>query len=190
MTNTNQTGSESVHSDKNKTDKVFKVSRRNLLQAGLGLGASGLLLGFRPSAMLAKPSAAAAAAAAADSGVVFAPNVFVEIEESGKIRLIVHRTEMGQGVRTSLPMMLAEELEVDLDQVELKQALGDPKFGNQNTDGSTSIRLNGNRCVRLVPRPARCWSMRPQRSGESQRISVAPKVARSLGPKKRSPMAS
>jgi len=118
MTTTKQVDPQSTPSDPQsiQSERVVKVSRRGLIQAGLGLGASGLLLGFKPTAMLAKPSAAAAAAAA-DSGVVFSPNVYVEIEESGKIRLIVHRTEMGQGVRTSLPMMLAEELEVDLDAV-------------------------------------------------------------------------
>ncbi|MEM6701816.1 MAG: xanthine dehydrogenase family protein molybdopterin-binding subunit [Acidobacteriota bacterium] len=123
--------------DKDAQKSPFKVSRRGVLQAGLGLGASGLVLGFRPGRTLAKPSSAAT-----DAQPAFAPNLFVEIEETGKVRLIVHRTEMGQGVRTSLPMMLADELEVDIDQVELVQAVGDKKYGNQNTDGSTSIRLN------------------------------------------------
>ncbi len=113
---------------------VFKVSRRSVLQTGLGLGAAGLLLGLRPGGALR--------AATTKDRNVFAPSVYLEIEQDGPVRLIVHRTEMGQGVRTSLPMMLAEELEVELDQIEIVQALGDTKYGNQNTDGSTSIRLN------------------------------------------------
>lgn len=113
---------------------VRKVSRRELLAGAAGLGAGGLVLAFRPGVV-------AALATDADS-TVFAPNVFVQIAESGAIRLVAHRSEMGQGVRTSMPMLLAEELEARWEDIEVVQADGHPRYGDQNTDGSQSVRLN------------------------------------------------
>ncbi|MDR5881323.1 xanthine dehydrogenase family protein molybdopterin-binding subunit [Caballeronia sp. LZ032] len=77
---------------------------------------------------------------------VFAPNAFVQIDKSGKVVLIMPKVEMGQGVYTSLPMLIAEELEVPLDQVTIDHAppneklFTDPLLGGQLTGGSTSIR--------------------------------------------------
>ncbi len=56
------------------------------------------------------------------------------------VEIICHRSEMGQGIRTCLPQVIADEMEADWDRIELIQALGDVKYGDQNTDGSTSIR--------------------------------------------------
>jgi isoquinoline 1-oxidoreductase beta subunit len=76
----------------------------------------------------------------------FAPNAFVRIESSGQIFLIIPKVEMGQGVYTSIPMLVAEELEVPLSQVRLEHAppnaalYFDPNLGGQLTGGSTSIR--------------------------------------------------
>lgn len=69
-----------------------------------------------------------------------APNVYVNVRNDGKVEIYCHRSEMGQGIRTSLPQVIADEMEADWDQIELIQALGDAKYGDQNTDGSTSIR--------------------------------------------------
>lgn len=68
------------------------------------------------------------------------PNVYVNIRSDGIVDIICHRSEMGQGIRTSLPQVIADELEADWDKINLIQALGDAKYGDQNTDGSTSIR--------------------------------------------------
>ena len=54
--------------------------------------------------------------------------------------IVAHRSEMGTGIRTSLPMVLADELEADWSRVRVEQALGDTKYGSQDTDGSCSIR--------------------------------------------------
>jgi isoquinoline 1-oxidoreductase beta subunit len=70
----------------------------------------------------------------------FAPNVYVNLRQDGTVEIVCHRSEMGQGIRTSLPQVIADEMEADWDRIELKQAVGDPKYGDQNTDGSTSIR--------------------------------------------------
>ncbi len=69
------------------------------------------------------------------------PHVFVAIAPDGSITLTTHRSEMGTGARTGVCMVLADELEADWAKVTLKQAEGDePKYGNQDTDGSRSLR--------------------------------------------------
>ncbi|HZX95876.1 MAG TPA: molybdopterin cofactor-binding domain-containing protein [Myxococcales bacterium] len=68
------------------------------------------------------------------------PNVFVHVSSDGKVTLVNHRSEMGQGVRSTIPALLADELGANLDRVEIEQADGDKKYGDQNTDGSNSIR--------------------------------------------------
>lgn len=73
----------------------------------------------------------------------FEPSVFLRIGEDGLVTVIVHRSEMGQGVRTGLAMAMADELEADWSTVRIEQAIGDAKYGDQNTDGSTSIRNGG-----------------------------------------------
>jgi isoquinoline 1-oxidoreductase subunit beta len=113
------------------------LSRRTLLKAGLASG-GGLLLSLRMPVL-----AAHAAAPSAD----FAPNAFIRIAPGGQITLTMPYVEMGQGTYTSIPMLIAEELEVELGQVALEHARPDEKrYGNpllggvQATGGSTAIR--------------------------------------------------
>ena len=69
------------------------------------------------------------------------PNVFISIDADGAVTIVAHRAEMGTGIRTSLPMVIADEMEADWSRVKLVQAPGDePKYGNQDTDGSRSMR--------------------------------------------------
>jgi isoquinoline 1-oxidoreductase beta subunit len=68
------------------------------------------------------------------------PLVYVSLDADGTVRIISHRSEMGQGIRTGLPVVLADEMEADWERVVVEQATGDPKYGNQNTDGSHSVR--------------------------------------------------
>ncbi|MEM8956763.1 MAG: molybdopterin cofactor-binding domain-containing protein [Pseudomonadota bacterium] len=76
-----------------------------------------------------------------DHGVVEDPLIFVSIDPDGTVTLVAHRSEMGTGSRTSLPMVMADEMEADWDRVVITQAEGDePKYGNQDTDGSRSLR--------------------------------------------------
>jgi isoquinoline 1-oxidoreductase beta subunit len=114
------------------------ASRRSFLRAGAAAG-GGLLLS------LSLPFVNGDAAAINDKG--FAPNAFIRIGRDGRIILTMPYVEMGQGIYTSLSMLMAEELEVDLEQVQLEHAPPDPKlYGNpvfggiQATGGSTSIR--------------------------------------------------
>ncbi len=70
----------------------------------------------------------------------FAPNAYLKITPDGKVTIVVARSEMGQGVRTALPMILAEELEADWKQITIEQAGASTLFGDQSTGGSASVR--------------------------------------------------
>jgi len=67
------------------------------------------------------------------------PNVYLGLEPDGSVIIVAHRSEMGTGIRTSLPMVVADELGADWARVRVEQAVGDEKFGSQDTDGSASI---------------------------------------------------
>jgi isoquinoline 1-oxidoreductase beta subunit len=68
------------------------------------------------------------------------PSVYLGIEPDGTVKIVAHRSEMGTGCRTGLPMIVSDELEADWARVQVVQALGDPKYGSQDTDGSCSVR--------------------------------------------------
>ena len=104
------------------------LSRREFVTAGVAAGA-GLVIGF----YLPHGNSAGA-------GATFAPNAYLKITPDGKITIIVARSEMGQGVRTSLPMILAEELEADWKQISIEQAGASTLYGDQTTGGSASVR--------------------------------------------------
>ena len=71
---------------------------------------------------------------------IFSPSAFIKIDSNGVVTIIVPKSEMGQGIFTAIPMLVAEELDVDWKKIKVENAYGDKKFGNQNTGGSTSIR--------------------------------------------------
>jgi len=73
------------------------------------------------------------------------PGLWIEIAKNGAVNITVHRSEMGQQVWTSMAQIVADELEADWKDVNIVQALGDPKYGDQNTDGSRSVRFNFHR---------------------------------------------
>ena len=113
------------------------ITRRSILKT-LGI-AGGLVLA---APVLSRPAMAyTTGASAMPNGTVVDPRVFVAIAPDGLVTIIAHRAEMGTGIRTSLPMIVAEELEADWSRVKVKQAHGDEvRFGNQDTDGSRSTR--------------------------------------------------
>jgi isoquinoline 1-oxidoreductase beta subunit len=117
--------------------KVENVSRRNVLK-GLGIAGSFVLA----APVMSRPAFAyETGAGKMPHGVVVDPKVFVAIAPDGTVTIIAHRSEMGTGVRTSLPLIVAEEMEADWNRVKVQQAPGDEvKFGNQDTDGSRSTR--------------------------------------------------
>ena len=97
----------------------------------------GFLLGTAGVATALTLGVSRQASAAAGS---FSPNVFVRLESDGSLFLTCNRSEMGQGVRSSIPALIADELGADLGRIHVVQATGDTVYGDQNTDGSTSIR--------------------------------------------------
>lgn len=70
---------------------------------------------------------------------IFTPNAYLHIAPDGKITIVVARSEMGQGVRTALPMILAEELDADWSEIAIQQAGASTLFGDQTTGGSASV---------------------------------------------------
>lgn len=117
--------------------KVEKVSRRSLLK---GLGLTGGFVLAAP-VMSRRALAYETGAGKMPHGVVVDPRVFVAVAPDGTVTILAHRAEMGTGVRTSLPLIVAEEMEADWAKVKVQQAHGDEvKFGNQDTDGSRSTR--------------------------------------------------
>jgi isoquinoline 1-oxidoreductase beta subunit len=118
--------------------KVENVSRRSIIK-GLGL-AGGFVLA---APVMSRPAFAAYKTGAGEMphGTVVDPRVFVSIAPDGVVTIFGHRAEMGTGVRTSLPLAVAEEMEADWSRVRVQQAPGDEvKYGNQDTDGSRSTR--------------------------------------------------
>ena len=70
----------------------------------------------------------------------FSPDLFIAIQPNGDVTIMAHRSEMGTGIKTSLPRVVADELDADWNRVNIKQAPGDQNYGSQNTDGSNSVR--------------------------------------------------
>lgn len=118
---------------------LANVSRRSFLK---GLAASSaLVLAAKWDLALGQGEAKAYGADSMPGGWVDEPNVFIRIDEDGTVTIVNHRAEMGQGIRTSLVMVAADELGADWERVKVEQAPGNhAKYGNQNTDGSRSMR--------------------------------------------------
>jgi isoquinoline 1-oxidoreductase subunit beta len=118
--------------------KVENVSRRRILK---GLGIAGGLVLAAPVMSRQAFAAYQTGAGKMPHGTVVDPRVFVAIAPDGTVTIVAHRSEMGTGVRTSLPLIVAEEMEADWSRVKVEQAPGDEaKYGNQDTDGSRSTR--------------------------------------------------
>lgn len=123
---------------------IANISRRDFLK-DLALAGFVLAAGF-PALIQADETASPAepqkyGADGMPHGWVDNPLVFVAIAADGAVTIVCHRSEMGQGVRTSLPMVVADEMEADWTRVQVQQAPGDEvRYGNQDTDGSRSMR--------------------------------------------------
>jgi isoquinoline 1-oxidoreductase beta subunit len=121
---------DSQPSSSNDRSEIFRASRRDFLKIGY-LAAGGFVLGVNFQCSGPKGEL-----------ITFAPNVFVTIGSDNIVTIVAHRSEMGTGIRTSLPMIVADELGADWSLVKIVQAEGDEeKYGNQNTDGSFSVRM-------------------------------------------------
>ena len=112
--------------------------RRSVL-TGLGLAAGGFALGLANAAEPGKPKPIDVDLAK-HNDVGLRPNLFVHVLPDGTVNIVCQRSEMGQGVRSTLHVLIADELGASLARVAVQQADGDKAYGDQNTDGSHSIR--------------------------------------------------
>ncbi|WP_322104175.1 xanthine dehydrogenase family protein molybdopterin-binding subunit [Paraburkholderia sp. J41] len=181
------------------------LSRRAFLKYAAVVGAAsggGLLFGFSvPALGQGGQTGAARQSVVGGDGVepaqpgVFAPNAFIQIDRESKVTLVIPKVEMGQGVYTSIPMLIAEELEVPLESITVDHAppdaklFTDPLLGGQLTGGSTSIRYAWNPMRQagasartlLVAAAAQQWQVDPATcQAQAGRVLHAP-TQRSLG---------
>src|SRR6185503_14941081 len=117
-------------------NNVTNVSRRGFLQGVFSASALVLSVKLVPSALWAAETGGQTGAEHAP----FHPSMWVGIEPDGTVIIVAHRSEMGSGSRTALPLVLADELDADWKRVRIEQAIGDKRYGSQDTDGSHSVR--------------------------------------------------
>jgi len=159
------------------------TSRRDFLKLSVGAAVGGgLLIGFGLPARSQHPT-------------LFAPNAFLRIDRAGKVTFVMPYIEMGQGTYTSIPMLIAEELEVDVDRVALEHAPPDDKFyanpllGAQITGASTAVRgayaplrqAGATARVMLVTAAATRWKVDPSACRAQNGAVVHPATGRRLG---------
>src|SRR5438445_9197089 len=173
-------------SDVVERDSGISLTRRQFLSATAAVG-GGLLIGFTTG-----PSIGTAAAAQNAASPPFTPNAFVRIGGDGQVVLTMPYVEMGQGTYTSIPMLIAEELEVDLKDVRLEHAPPDEKrYGNpllgglQATGNSNAVRASwqplrqagATARTMLIAAAARRWNVDPAtcraESGEVLHVPTA-----------------
>ncbi len=114
------------------------AGRREFLKGMLAAGAFVLGVQFLPENIFAASPGSSAGDAMLKSPLQ--PSVYLAIDSDGTTYIISHRSEMGSGSRTAVPRILADELDADWARVKLVQAIGDEKYGDQDTDGSHSVR--------------------------------------------------
>jgi isoquinoline 1-oxidoreductase beta subunit len=114
------------------TENVSRpVSRRSFLQVALAGGAFVLSARFIPEPLWAEGEVAPGP---------FEPSLWMSIAPDGIVTVVAHRSEMGCGSRTALPLVVCDELDANWSKIRIDQATGDPKYGDQDTDGSHSVR--------------------------------------------------
>ena len=165
---------------------IVNLSRRGFLQGIVGSGA--LLLGahYVPTLLLGEESVAGRTQAGIAS---LHPNMFVGVDIDGTVHIVAHRSEMGTMIRTTLPLIVADELDADWKRVKIEQAIGDPRYGDQNTDGSHSIRnfydamrqAGATARFMLIQAAAQQWGVPPADCRTDLHNVVHPATGRRLG---------
>lgn len=179
------------------------VMPRRAFLRGLNLALGGLALGYvlpasaqkKPaneakegaSAPVPKPPSGSSAVEATSPGLN--PNVFVHVGPDGTVTIVCHRSEMGQGIRSSLPVLIADELGAQMSRVTIHQADGDKAYGDQNTDGSSSIRgiyedmrrMGATARVMLVTAAAKRWGVRADECIAKDHVVTHAPTRRTLG---------
>jgi len=157
------------------------VSRRGFLQGALASGVFVLSVRFVPEPLWAAEGDAAA--------VPFEPSLWMSIASDDTVTIVAHRSEMGCGSRTALPLVVADELDADWSKVKIEQAIGDPKYGDQDTDGSHSVRgsfdlmrrVGATGRVMLISAAAAQWGVSPKDCTTEPHFVVHRASGRKLG---------
>ena len=162
--------------------EIMNESRRRFLKSGAAVS-GGLILGFYVPGSWAMAKAPAKAKAA--SAAPFAPNVWLRVGADDNVTIILSQLEMGQGIMTAMPMLVAEELDADWNKIKLEPAPVDPAYGNQRlggrmiTAGSASVRgfwkplreAGATARAMLVTAAAQTWGV-PESSCSTERGEV------------------
>jgi isoquinoline 1-oxidoreductase beta subunit len=157
------------------------AGRRRFLQ---GVLASGV---FVLSARLIVPGTVLAAGE--KEAATLETNLWMSIAPDGIVTIVAHRSEMGCGSRTALPLVLADELDADWSKVRIEQAIGDPKYGDQDTDGSHSVRssfdlmrqVGATGRIMLISAAAERWKVSPKECSTEPHFVVHQGSGRKLG---------
>jgi isoquinoline 1-oxidoreductase subunit beta len=142
--------------------QLENVSRRGFLKGLVGAGALVLSVRILPGGLM---GAEASVDDNAMAKAALQPNAFLAIATDGTVYIVVSRSEMGSGNRTGLPRIVADELDADWSKVKVQQATGNVKYGDQDTDGSHSVRsffdtlrdAGGSARLMLVRAAAQAW---------------------------------
>lgn len=165
---------------------IANISRRGFLHGILGSGA--LLLGaHHVTTLLAGDETALNKTQLRPAA--FRPNVFLGIDVDGTVHIVAARSEMGTKIRTTLPLIVADELDADWTRVTIEQAIGDARYGDQNTDGSHSVRnfydimrqAGATARLMLINAAAGQWGVPPTECITGLHTVVHPATARRLG---------
>jgi isoquinoline 1-oxidoreductase beta subunit len=156
------------------------LSRRGFLQTAAAAGAFVLSARFISQPLWAEGTTAAQP---------FEPSLWMSIASDGTVTIVAHRSEMGCGSRTALPLIVADELDADWSKVKIDQAIGDPKYGDQDTDGSHSVRSNFDLMrqvgatgrVMLISVAATRWKVSPKECTTEPHFVVHRATGRKLG---------
>ncbi len=162
--------------------QLENVNRRGFLKGLVGAGALVLSVRILPASLLG------AEARSGDNPMAKAalqPNAFLAIATDGMVYIVVARSEMGSGNRTGLPRIVADELDADWSKVKVVQATGNEKYGDQDTDGSHSVRsffdtlreAGGSARLMLVRAAAQKWNV-PEKECTTEMNTVVHKSKR------------
>jgi len=125
----------------NNSINIVEPGRRKFLKGLLGAGALVLSVRWTPqTAFAAATDSSSAGTVVPMADAPLHPNVYLAIDTDGTVYIIAHRSEMGSGSKTALPRIVADELDADWARVKIVQATGEEKYGDQDTDGSHSVR--------------------------------------------------
>jgi isoquinoline 1-oxidoreductase beta subunit len=145
-------------------NQIENVSRRGFLKGMMGAGALVLSVQILPERLWA---ASGNAGEGSMAKAALQPSVYLAIDTDGTVYIVCHRSEMGSGNRSGLPRIVADELDADWNRVKVVQGAGDAKYGDQDTDGSHSVKsffdtlreAGGTARLMLVRAAAQTWGV-------------------------------